>query len=184
MKRITLFICLIALLSSTKAFSQKEKSIGGIFTTDYTEENSIRIGGGFIYEQRISSRLGIESGLYYRNIETNIPSSSFYNTNSTTIIEHYISFPLLLKYYSPIVNLSAGLNLDGFFGWHERYQQENVYISSYKVNPPYYLGFTFKISKILPLTDKLFLEPEIHFSPAISKNRNYLGMGFSVKYKL
>ncbi|MEO5890122.1 MAG: hypothetical protein ABIQ31_07715 [Ferruginibacter sp.] len=141
-------------------------------------------GVGITIERQLTKHSGIESGIYYR---THIYNQTFI-TNSTvfsfSVSEKYISLPLLYKYYSRIVNLSAGATVDYFAGWSQKSGTDGLKVNSHSVDPNFAFGIMAKAGKSFPINKQLFIEPELRFNYIMPTLRNYFGIGVSLKYKL
>ena len=80
--------------------------------------------------------------------------------------------------------LSAGPTVDFFVGWKDKTKSDISSATSYYLDPSVFLGAMIKLSKEIPLDDKLFLEPELRLNRLFSTSRTYGGSGISLKYKL
>ena len=180
-----IFFALVFALNTTNfAFCQKASFTGLTFTSELTQNNDFRVGAGFTFERQMTTHLGFETGLFYRTDKREF-QLTFNETNYLqSLNESYLSLPLLLKFYSRFLNVSIGPSLDYFVGWRETSSYSNVEITSYKVRPLINIGIMGKISKVIVLTDKIILEPEIRFNPLFKPYRYYAGIGIGLKYKL
>jgi hypothetical protein len=177
------FVFLLILTLNTNTFSQNKNYIGVTLTSEYTSNDNIRAGLGLTFERQMTVHVGLETGFYYRTNLVRLPITNDIN-NSFQVIESYISFPVLFKYYSHIVNVSFGPSVDYFFEWHEINPIENLKLTSYNINPHFFFGVIGKISKTIKLSDKFILEPEIRFNPLFKDYSYYLGLGIALKYRL
>ena len=168
------------------SFSQNKATYVGLNLTsefESTLENGT-LGLGVTIERKLTKHSGIESGLYYR---TCIYQQTFV-TNSTlfafSVSEKYISFPILYKFYSRIVNLSVGPSVDYFAGWNQKSGTDGLKVDDHSVDPNFAFGIMAKAGKSFPLSKQLFIEPELRYNRIIPTLRNYFGIGISMKYKL
>ena len=177
---------LFVIFSPTISFSQNKATYVGLNLTsefESTLENGT-LGLGVTIERKLTKHSGIESGLYYR---TCIYEQTFV-TNSTvfafSLSEKYISFPILYKFYSRIVNLSVGPSVDYFAGWDQKSGTDGLKVDDHSVDPNFAFGIMAKAGKSFPLSKQLFIEPELRYNRIIPTLRNYFGIGISMKYKL
>lgn len=101
-----------------------------------------------------------------------------------TVIESYVSVPVLFKFYSGIVNISLGGCFDYFIGGYAK-PEPYLKLISVKMDPNYFLGIVCKISKDIKISEKLILEPEIKINgfPAPA-DHSFIGLGIKLKYRL
>jgi len=177
---------LLVIFLPTISFSQGKATYVGVNLTSEFEsamENGT-LGIGVTIERQLTKHSGIESGIYYR---TCVYQQTFI-TNSTvfafSVSEKYISFPLLYKFYSKIVNLSVGPSVDYFAAWSQKGGTGGLKVDSHSVDPKFAFGIMAKAGKSFPLSKQLFIEPELRFNRIIPTLRNYFGIGISMKYKL
>lgn len=169
--------------------AQKSTLVGLNFTTE-TYGEQLRPGVGLIIERKLTRKSGIESGIYYRTYHTDWSTTVTGGSNPPvtfyyTIAERFISVPVLYKFYSRIVNLSAGLSFDFYMGYRQKNKSgTGLVVNSYSIDPNMAVGVQVKMSKPIRLDDKLVLEPELRLNPVITYNRSYAGIGLTAKYRL
>lgn len=173
------------LLTPVMLLAQHETSIGLNFTVETTaDEDGALAGLGAVADFKITKRSGIETGVYLRGYKTRfrilIPPSGLW---AVTVAERHLSFPLLYKYHTRIVNLSAGPTFDFFLGWKQK-DNSGAVVNSYSIDPEFNVGIMGKISKRINLSKKFILEPEIRLNLIPTSERSYLGLGFAGKYVL
>lgn len=177
----------IFLFATVVLYSQKKQLIGISVNSEVHSAGGMRVGFGVSFESQLSKHHGFELGLNYRNkIEGSYlisPVSGAIN-QLIDIREDYLSLPVLYKYYSNIVNISTGLTFDYFVAWKDISKFDNIELTSYTINPKLYVGWAFKVSKTIPLSSKLYLEPEIQFNPIFKYSYSYYGGSVKLKYKL
>lgn len=100
------------------------------------------------------------------------------------IVERFISVPVLYKFYSRLVNVSAGMSFDFYVGFRHKNKSQQITVTDYNIDPNMALGVQLKISKPIRLDDRLILEPELRLNPVITYNRAYGGLGITAKYQL
>lgn len=133
---------------------------------------------GLSFEARITRHSGIETGFYYRSLN----SKAGVSLDGTGIPypeghRRYFAVPLLYKYYSRIVNASVGVNCDFLFekshaDWFEEGRHR--------------IGILMKVSKDITLCKGLFIEPEFHFNPFWENgelNHSWIGLQLGIKYR-
>lgn len=147
---------------------------------------------GLSFEAQFSRHSGMEFGIGDRRFayadKIYSPGGNMQAYKLLKYNIHYVSLRLGYKYYSDILNFSAGFNVD----FAVSTPKNGVYSSGYLNNFDRY-GFYVTISKDIPLYKGLILEPEVHVNPFLSdqgkevKTTDYegmfLGMGIKLKYR-
>lgn len=138
---------------------------------------------GLIIETQFSRRSGLELGFGDRPLTVKVDYRLGGPISWETAIAHYLSLKLGYKFYSNILNFSAGFNVD--------FAPSNVNDEVYEGHDRYGLYLT--ISKDIPLYKGLILEPEVHVNPFLCdqgktvKTTDYegtfLGLGVKLKYR-
>ena len=168
------------------AFAQKAKFVG-INAILETSSNSFRPALGINYEQRFTKRSGIETGILYRNYVENmvVTFSSEFGTNSSTLRlrESYLSIPVLYKFYTRIVDISAGPSFELYLGWGQKSSNPDIRVTDYSGRNAFNMGLLTKISKNIKLNDQFSLEPEVKINPIVTNDLAYIGIGLAGKYK-
>jgi hypothetical protein len=173
------------LLTSMSLSAQKQEFIGVGINSEMKNGENMRTGVAFSYENQLTKHHGFEIELNQRFADRYITGPVGDGTFQTShIIENYLSLPILYKFYSNIVNLSTGLNIDYFVGWNDVTKFGVTEPNSYNINPKLYIGWVFKVGKTIPLSSKFILEPEIHFNPIFQYGYSYYGVAMKLKYKL
>lgn len=180
----TVVFAFFLLLFTSNLLAQKKTYAGLNFVNEISDESSVTSGLGLTIERQFTKHSGIESGLYYRTNR----SLFFYEdnisrlTDNYIVAERYLSIPFLYKFYSRILNISAGPTFDYFVGWKQKagtIKLDNVYMDT-NVG----LGFMLKLGKKINLSDHLILEPELRFNPVLTFERAYFSLGIAAKYLL
>lgn len=167
-KKILLPLFLLLVIN---VYSQKQSIVGVGFSIDrYNYSNTI--GYGISYEYQYANHWGYEFGVFSRNQAVLSP-----------IITHFVSVPIMFKYYSQLVNISVGANAHYFTGFTNLNPIPNT-ITTVTVNPSLEFGLIGKISKSISLSQKLILEPELSINPLLASNNTYYSLGLNLKYKL
>ena len=172
------------LLLSSFSFAQKQTYAGLNFINEISDESSVTAGIGLTIERQFTKHSGIESGLYYRTnrssfvVEDNISRL----TDNFIVAERYISIPFLYKFYSRILNISAGPTFDYSVGWNQK--AGIVKLENVSMDPNVGLGFMVKLGKKINLSDHIILEPELRFNPILTFERAYFSLGIAAKYRL
>jgi hypothetical protein len=180
------FALILFLVSPVMLLAQRHTAIGLNFTVETTaDEDGALPGLGAVADFKITKHSGIETGVYLRGYKTRLrilvpPSPNFWNV---TIAERHLSFPLLYKYHTRIVNLAAGPTFDFFMGWKQK-DNSGAVVNSYSIDPEFNVGIMGKISKRINLSPKFILEPEIRLNLIPTSERSYLGLGIAGKYIL
>ena len=173
------------------AFSQKKDFLGVNISGEIRAEgenmilnNKVGMLIGFSYERKFHNNFGAETGILYRANPVNIYFPDV-NINQRTIIEGFVSVPVLLKFYSGIINISLGGCFDYFIGGYDPQPMLYSKLIAYDINPKYFLGIVCKVSKDIKISEKLILEPELKYSAYPPPGDfSYFGIGIKVKYGL
>jgi hypothetical protein len=185
--RIATLALTFLVVCSVSAYSQKSTFVG-INATFETDDGPLRPSAGIVAEKRFTRHSGIESGLYYRR--------QVYTTHLLvqgpngllpvyfTVVQKFLSVPVLYKYYSRIVNVSVGPTFDLYVGWRQKNKSQNINVTSHNVHPDFSFGFMGKISKSFKLNSKIFLEPEVRYNPNFTYENEYVGFGVAAKYMI
>lgn len=184
---LALLIALLVGATNSISYAQKTNYIG-LNSTLETTSSSFKPGIGFLFERKMTKRSGIETGLYYRNyMQTGlvtISDASGYQSFSLDISESHLSIPALYKFYTNIVNLSAGPSFDFYLGWRQKHKNAVINLDSYSIDPAFSIGLMGKISKSITLNKQFALEPELRLNHILTFNRTFIGLGIAGKYKL
>jgi hypothetical protein len=102
-----------------------------------------------------------------------------------TAVENIISLPLMYRYHSCIVNISAGPTVEYFISARQpdRYAPPLGDYKTYFVEQELSFGVLVGISKTLPATSKLLIEPGLYYNRVLSFNRSYYGASLAAKYR-
>ena len=180
-KNVRLKKCLLIILTvliSNLSFSQKTSFIKFNLTNEFIKNRSFIPGFGLSAEKRINKHSGAEIGIWYRtySVKGSLRGGDlFYDYR---LNENHFSVPILYKYYSSMIDFSFGPTIDYYGNWTINKN------SSGTEKKDFGIGFLMKASKDLSLSDRFYLEPEIHFNLMLTIKRNFLGLGLSMKYKL
>ena len=182
-----LLTSVVLLLFGFVVHAQRSTSVGMNFTIE-TYGNHFRPGLGATIEHRFTKKRGIESGLYYRNYTANeiytIYNGTQFVSHAAIVAQKFISVPFLYKFYSKLINVSAGLTFDFYVGYRHKNKSDQFAITGYSIDPNMGIGVQVKLSKPIRIDENLFLEPELRFNPVITYLRTYGGLGITAKYRL
>ena len=176
---IVAFACLISVNSK----AQKQSFAGVTFTGESTN-GGFAAGAGVTFERKLTQHSGLETGVFYRTYRQSLYIEYQNDIYPFSIAERHLSVPFLYKFYSSILNVSAGATVDFFVGWKDKTKSDISSAKSYYLDPSVFLGAMIKVSKEIALDDKLFLEPELRLNRLFGTFRTYGGGGISLKYKL
>jgi len=180
---LVILTCLCAL----PAFSQKSTFAGINFIFESTS-GPLRPGLGLAFERQITKHSGIETGLYYHNYVSTqylfFQGPGGPTPATLTISERLLSVPVLYKFFSRILNVSAGPAFDFYTGWRQRNKTAALTVTDHSVDPNFSVGGIVKISKRFPVGNKIFLEPELRYQVNFTFEREYAGFGVAAKYQL
>ncbi|WP_416438883.1 outer membrane beta-barrel protein [Phnomibacter sp. MR] len=187
MKHIfTLFV----LLSTVPLLhAQTETRIGANFTADLTFSNDLKPGFGLALERKLTKHSGLETGIYYRNNPVHfttyvqVPPGGLFVFNST-VTERFLSMPVLYKFYSRIVNISAGPTFDFLLDAVQTKGAPDVVVTNYETSNSFDMGMMLKVGKQIKLANRWLLEPELRLNPLFSGARVYGGFSLGTRYVL
>jgi len=185
MKHINLII--VALFISVSTFAQSKQFVGIGINPEIRSNSVPSLGFGLLYENQITKHHGFEIDINYRSyrldyLYTN-PLSGVADL-SFKVRENYLSIPVYYKFYSNVVNLSAGLTFDYFVNADNLSEITNIEMSSYKLDPRFFVGCIFKVGKKFQLSNKFAIEPELYYNPIFSYGYSYYGASVKLKYSL
>ncbi len=186
-KNTTLKKCLLFIftaLISNISFSQKANFIKINLADEFIRYKLFIPGVGMSFEKQITAHSGIEAGIWYRPYRVHgsiLAGDLFYKY---TLKENHFSVPVLYKYYSPIIDVTAGPTIDFFGVWTIDKYSPDLKVISDEERKTVGIGVLIKASKTYPISNKFYLEPEIHANSLLSIKRNFIGIGIAVKYKL
>ncbi|WP_321371153.1 hypothetical protein [uncultured Draconibacterium sp.] len=176
-------LCLVIILfSSVNTLNAQNKTYLGIdFVNEIADKDHLRPGVGLNVARTFGKHSGIETGVYYRSYIQSLSFSMEGNYFDVDIRENHLSIPVLYKFSSRIVNISAGPSFDVFLGWKDVSSPDEVEVNDYDIDPKYNLGAMVKLGKDIRLSDKLVFEPELRFNPIFNLERVYMGLGLKLK---
>ncbi|RYE25741.1 MAG: hypothetical protein EOP45_04470 [Sphingobacteriaceae bacterium] len=168
------------------AYSQRQDLIG-LNVNGEIYQSKFNPSIGVTFEKQFSKHNGFESGIFYRTLKSSeqiyfVATPSFY-IYSLTVSERYLTVPVLYKYYSRILNFSAGPTANLYVGWKQKDNGSPVHIDAYDIDPKFKVGFLTKLSKVIPLNKQLVIEPELRFGSVETWNEVGLGIGIAGKYR-
>jgi hypothetical protein len=178
---LILLTCLFLQIS----FSNGQTKVGAVLILEDANDNlSIRPSFGLVLDHRITRHSGLETGILYRTFRTSgvLTSSEDNIFLPFEVRESYLTVPILYKFHSRIVNVSAGPTLDFFVGWGDKSTSAGVEVTDFSVDPSFSFGGMLKISKAIRLSDVLYLEPDVRINPIFSSGRVYGGFGIAFTY--
>jgi hypothetical protein len=181
-----IFSLLFAIGFSINAYSQQQSLIGLNVNGD-VYPSKFRPSVGLTFEKQFLIHSGFETGLFYRTsklggVITYIDASGSYS-NSFVVSQRYLTIPVLYKYYSKILNFSAGPTVDFFLGWEQKDNGSSAQIDNLEVGRKVNVGFLVKAGKMIPLSKQLLLEPELRFGSVQTFDDINLGIGIAGKYR-
>jgi hypothetical protein len=162
-----LFICVNYI-----AFSQKQIFMGVNATSGILSDITGNIYNvstfGFSFEKFLLTNIGLETGYYKKSY---IFSDMYLNVK-------YNSIPIFLKYYSSLLNVTGGFNVDFL-------NEIQTFSPSFNANDlkyfyPILIGVNLRFSKDYQINKKLTLEPEL----ALNYNSNNIGFQYTIGMKL
>ena len=185
--RIPLLLFILFSTLSTAICGQRQTLIG-IDGMIELADRELHPGIGVLIERRLTKHSGFESGLFFKNYNIDNTVTIVTGTGISTIrlqaAEHYLSIPLLYKFYTRIVNVSAGPTFDYYVGFRQKHKSPSFTINNYSISPKLSWGALLKVSKSFSVNKKLLLEPALRLNPNFSYKRTLAGVELAAKYKL
>lgn len=173
--KITVFFCILASFVMNAAAQEKFQTQYAVGVNIMPSWNiSLRTGSGssdyltqfgVSFEARFTNHSGIESGLSSWRIFPHVIGGKIPK-------EWYLSVPVLYKFYSPIVNVAAGITND-------------FSVSSHSEND-YQFGLMLKVTKDIRIYKGLIFEPGVYFNPYLGSEEKKMDnafWGFSARLK-
>lgn len=161
----------------------------GIFTgIGWADGFSINPQLGFVYERKFSRHSSLEAG--FRWLPSRMSSTGFTETsdgrvyNRTREAYNYYSMPVLYKFTSAVVNISAGPVLNLMTGKLETDESWRRIRSFEKPLNTLSLGAMFKAGKPIHFKGRFVLEPEAGVSKSAYFKKPILETNVILKYKL
>lgn len=182
MKITTLITAL--LLTTISLFSQRQQYVSVNVDGWLSTGSKFTLGGGVAYEEQLTKHHGYEFGLNYRSLTDGYYLSINNSQWNIEVRESYLSLPISYKFYSNIVNFATGITFDGFIGGTYLTKVPNVEFGRYDMDPKLFVGWNFKLSKAIRLTDQLILEPGIQYNPIFNYGYSFYGATVKLRYKL
>lgn len=153
---------------------------------------------GVNFQTQLSQHDGIQLGVYYRTFHYSqtmpgytVPGSGDYYVDPyrSGYDGKYLSVQLSYRFYSRILDFSAGCNADFVVGKNSglRAIGGKPELTWEGAEPVNLYGFVLRLSKDITLYRGLILQPEVHVNPCIDIDGAYrgtfLGCGVGLKYR-
>ena len=163
-------------------FSQSKTIIGLNLTGEHTSASDNVPGFGATFERQFGKHSGVETGLYYRPYNQYIKifvDGSLYD--APIVREQYLSVPIVYKFYSSLLNVSAGPGFDIYTGWKQVSGKFPFPNNPFSVRNKFQVGLLGKVSKTIVITKRLFVEPEFRYNRVFYERKFYYGLGIAAK---
>lgn len=196
-------------LFHTNVFCQKSNSLGFDFriennlnsirnsvyqsTTAYNKDSKFAIGINYV--RTLSKKSAIETGLIWRQFETNftylLPAGS--STNLTANIpgrESFLSLPILYKHNFKWICIALGPSVEYFLNWKNEQVYMNYPLATQDNIPKEWLpnkvtiGLIGKISTPIIIQKRLLFEPSIFYNRNINTYQNCWGISLATRFSL
>jgi len=180
---VTGLLFLSAIRLTADAQTEPRKHLAGISTgVQWADGWGIRPAVSLNYEWKFTPHSSIETGLKY----TSYPKVHYYDVTAeywrtSNGRHHYFTVPVLYKYSSRIVNIAAGPTLSLMTGTFPPESQGQKAFGKALRKPA--LGYQFKVSKTINLTERLVLEPEVSVFGSEYFKRPQGEVGVGLKYR-
>lgn len=178
------YLLLVVLLLSiyNSSFAQQKNLIGIYGSGEWGSGVGLRNVSGLIYERKFTNHFGIETGALFHSLTVNRDWNSV--QDPAKIRNLYLNVPILLKYYSNVVNIAGGPVFNTRLA---EYRTGNLYkqVAPTSVDYPGIssIGYHFKVSKSLNIKDHFVLEPEVNLGNRFEFKKPSFGIGASFKYR-
>ncbi len=187
--RPAIFSFLLTTHFGAHAQDKPRKTQLGIFT-GLAQANGFGINPqlGFVYERKFSKHSNLELGI--RWMSSRSKSTGFSETADGRTYQYmrqsfdYFTMPVLYKFTSPIVNISAGPVLNLMTG---KFETNESWRTMRQLDQPLNtlnVGAMFKVGKAFHFKDRFVLEPEAGVSTSAYFKRPIWETGVTLKYKL
>ncbi|RYY25158.1 MAG: hypothetical protein EOP41_05355 [Sphingobacteriaceae bacterium] len=167
-------------------FAQQQTLIG-LNVNGEIFPNGFKPAAGLTFEKQLFTHSGFETGIFYRTEKTSVITTYIYaagyQSYAYTFSLRYLAVPVLYKYYSRIINFSAGPVADFYIGWKQKNDGSPVRIENVEVGHKVNIGFLVKAGKLIALNKKFLLEPELRFGSDRTLENVSLGIGVAGKYR-
>lgn len=176
------------------------------FTSLGQENRSIRIGASISVEDEENEQFGIipsfgvfaireftpksavEVGVFFRTYQRSFfvnftpPDGSSFS-QSFTVSEGYLNFPVLYRFSTRFANFSLGPNVDVFSSWNQ-IDDGDIEVTSYSVSPRVKVGPLLKIGRNIPLKGTLVFEPELRLGIRSFFGETFIGIGVRIHQEM
>lgn len=163
---VTLTMCLLLLPIAAKGQNnfvegRNNNFVGIAGELFLSPDDFVAIGyTGVFLEMMLSRSIGIETGYFIKN--TGDADGSF-NT-----------IPVGIKYYTNFLNLTGGFTLNFVMDYEDRHEMD----------PPLEFGTFLRLSRDIPLNDRLIFEPGLSSQFQLYMLYFYIGLSLRLKYRL
>jgi hypothetical protein len=105
------------------------------------------------YENQWHKHHGFVLELNRRNDTTNmtVADNSTLQSYYFRIQENYVSLPVMCKFYSKVVDVSTGFNVDYCVRWEDLSNSSSLELTSHSITPRLMFGWNFKHFLLTPL---------------------------------
>ncbi len=183
-----IFSFLVITYFSAHAQDQPRKSLLGITTgLAWTEGWGLNPQLGISYEYQFTRHSSIEASLRWMPSRSSItgvyPDNNNWIPYSSRQVYNYYSLPVLYKYRTSIVNISAGPVLNMMRGHTKATSEQGS--ATHKLNfSNINVGAMLKIGKSIYIKDRFVMEPEIGVSQGGHFTNPVVEANLTLKYKL
>lgn len=182
MRKKNILIFFSSLLFAINSLAQKRAlALGGKWTNELSNWRYYGPGFGLQAVYKFTKHSGVESGLYYKvNRKLTLGYDPNHNITNTLARERTLVLPLLYRFESRQINLTAGFAIDYLI--NKNAIREKTPFTSLKWNSNRSeLITTISLSKNFFLNKKLIIEPEIRGSTFIPAGGGGVSLNLSVR---
>ena len=199
MKKNFIILSIFISFSFNCVFCQSSFNVGINTGVEKTSVSSVKFRIGIIAEKRFCNLNSIQFGLNYRTFTNDFTQakSSLLFLQGFSVTEKYLTTYLVSTYkINRFFDISFGPSAEIFLAHKDNYiNTNNQYPYNYKLDKKILFGLMSKISKKIEAFKNIEIEPELYYNPVFTpyslydqyitlKQREYLGIGVSVKYSL
>jgi hypothetical protein len=183
------------LILSAPSYSQSNYFIGVNAAVEKNPHYAPNYIVGINIEKQFCQKNSIALAVNYRHFTNNFSNekTDFVFLKNFSVSESFLNMAIVSKYNFKHFSISFGPTADFLLDWKNKSEVPYPYLEY--LDRTAYFGLSTKISKSIYIDKRISIEPDIHYNPIFSpftlyskyvqlSDRQYLGVGLGVKYKL
>jgi hypothetical protein len=185
-KTFSFSIVLLLLYSFSSAQVTRKKFIG-MNVSGNLYSKTFRLSPGMSFENQLGKRTSLETGIYYLTkpdaviiVTTSANGSTYKNL---PVLQKHLYAPFLFKFYTKIINLSAGPTVEINTSW-KQLGSEPMVGGIIGIPNKVSVGYLVKAGKDIRLGRQLSMEPEMLIGSIVRFNNFRFAIGTGLKYNL